>query len=945
MSTRRKPAETARLLRCRIQVDELLAQSQIWTLDFPHYSAVKAFQKSAYHQVKDQVSGEYIGIPLRELNSALMAVAPTLAHGFENGGYALAVGTPNVPACCPEPAAIQHVLRAWARQWSERSYLVKNMHMEERISLRDQLLDAIDNASPEWEWVSRKPRTLLTPFKPKEALNYDALPSLMAAFLHDKTSIIAGQEVHWRKVQDSSSKKLSIVSQPLWGSFHYRPSRARQDKQGSGYFAYKIEFSLQTQAGHQEPWLFVSFHVQRYGHEPLASSNEGRLVSVLTGANQARLDGFPTDHSLVNLQMKAIAENSYAWVDHLPTLLAEIGVTTPLADPNEICAAPRAFWRSDGATIPYERDEYYVVHTEGYRYSSGKGHELATGLSLTNMNTLMEEVLGEHLTMLKPDSWLQPDKISFPTPAKLPLALRNYDYWAKQPNLKSKNWGTEETRQLERAERFSSQRSAYQAIMTERIHRTLGQGEEMLVAVLWHNEPTREGLYMALREAFLLNPGDEFPINVTIVDQHVPANLLDALETTSTIKYRDAHCQRVREWQTFLHDNLQEHLHCFAIVEVLHSSWGVKGTVRQACASEGITSQVVRPIRLKENSETQSLNYLGGPGQHEHRANSVAREVSLRHLGILHGTTQGIYESAGIVDASNLEVLALYMLNKPSRNIRFPIAAKLTASGTVKVQLPDRNEWVPYHHAATAVGNHFASAWRFNHFEGGQRKIRYESRENSQLYYNEAKLNGFLRNVLKNLEYPTLALIEGNVWPNWNVWPQLRNTDLIDNRDTLNFAPHERTYSRKDPQMDNLLAVIRLRAGEATPQYVTKNLRDFGKPTGLLDKSVAGLLHYFSIGQLSITANAQDETALYQAMMTDSFGSGVAYKHPQAVEMVPFFVRQDYDSEIGQTALCRIAHFLRLNPAWSHGNTVYPYPMHLAQQLLEDQLSILAMED
>ena len=59
------------------------------------------------------------------------------------------------------------------------------------------------------------------------------------------------------------------------------------------------------------------------------------------------------------------------------------------------------------------------------------------------------------------------------------------------------------------------------------------------------------------------------------------------------------------------------------------------------------------------------------------------------------------------------------------------------------------------------------------------------------------------------------------------------------------------------------------------------------------------------------------------------------------VEMVPFFVHPDFQTEEGLKALCRVPHYLRSSPAWSMGNILLSYPMYLGEQLIEDQLCIL----
>lgn len=66
-----------------------------------------------------------------------------------------------------------------------------------------------------------------------------------------------------------------------------------------------------------------------------------------------------------------------------------------------------------------------------------------------------------------------------------------------------------------------------------------------------------------------------------------------------------------------------------------------------------------------------------------------------------------------------------------------------------------------------------------------------------------------------------------------------------------------------------------------------------------------------------------------------------AYKHAQLVELLPFFVRDDFRSEEGHKQLCRCVHFLRVSPAFSKSNILLPYPMHLAKALLDDLLCIV----
>lgn len=44
-------------------------------------------------------------------------------------------------------------------------------------------------------------------------------------------------------------------------------------------------------------------------------------------------------------------------------------------------------------------------------------------------------------------------------------------------------------------------------------------------------------------------------------------------------------------------------------------------------------------------------------------------------------------------------------------------------------------------------------------------------------------------------------------------------------------------------------------------------------------------------------------------------------------------------------ASIKATHILRSSPAWSTGNTLLPYPIHLANTLIEDMLPLLGVED
>jgi hypothetical protein len=154
-------------------------------------------------------------------------------------------------------------------------------------------------------------------------------------------------------------------------------------------------------------------------------------------------------------------------------------------------------------------------------------------------------------------------------------------------------------------------------------------------------------------------------------------------------------------------------------------------------------------------------------------------------------------------------------------------------------------------------------------------------------------------------------------------------------------------------KLKHLLAVVRLRMNAETPQYVTADdyasedeMRDLMHRTSYVDVS-GKLLHYFSIAGLPETQKQQHGKDVREAFRGDAKGEydDIAFKHPQLVEMVPFFVRADFDSHAERLQLCRCLHLLRISPAFVMGDILLPYPMHLGEALIKDQLCILNSED
>ena len=279
------------------------------------------------------------------------------------------------------------------------------------------------------------------------------------------------------------------------------------------------------------------------------------------------------------------------------------------------------------------------------------------------------------------------------------------------------------------------------------------------------------------------------------------------------------------------------------------------------------------------------------------------------------------------------------------------------------VLLPNRKEWIPYSLAGIEIGKLFSKARR------GDRKSP------SQIQMKGGQLAKFAADVLtQRIEKLTIALIEADGWRNerskdeaGTAWFQLKNEYLLEQRDVLNFQHvlgHSCLYQRDNKKLNNLFGVIRLHSDRETPQYITNrknwnedsSARDFTKLSGFIDKTVPDLIHYFSVGRIPATQKKPQDSPVTRdfykldrhvaekSYQKDEYAADIAFKHQQMVEMVPFFVRPDFQTIDAVSALCRVPHYLRTSPAWRTGNIHSPYPMHLGKQLLDDYLCILGIE-
>jgi hypothetical protein len=962
--------------RMDLSIDSF-SDMKISVLKFPFAKEVKTFCQDLEQVLR---KNKKISASYRQLNNAILACTPTLTYGFEYlttidyipQYQALAVGRSTESIATP--AQIYELIYIWAKNWTTQ-FLGKQANKDEVGSVCDRFLAAISEIPPDWQWEDIQPETLIKDISTQNGLGYQAIPSLLVSLLHERSCTISSgdrtQTIVWRKVQGDGSKiGLHLVSQPFRATYV-----DDNENEKEGYFAYRLDFHLQTQAGrfnsysYLKPWIFTHISCQRYAHEPLTDANHGRDISILIGMNKARLDEYPIDSTLVRLTVKN--NTSKSWQEQLPDLLTAFKAR-PLITPQDIFNDPSEFGNLDNIDS-WTKDEYYIVHAEGYGYKQegkkgkGHGHAIKTGFSLKERADIINHIIQLLDGILIPDRSMECD---LPTPSgkKLPLAMSDYELHRKSltPSEMNKHAKTEEEK-----EKYTKLK---QAIVANAI-KPSATGKEIHLFIIYYERHTRELVHQQLRKAFLLQENDVFPSHINITDIFIDdPNFIQKLSVSGLRSENDNFNEEIRKqhllkrqnWQKFLRGKIstivQNPHDCdlLALIEIGTSKvkgvdprQGIRGAIREACILENINSQMLQTVTQKKNENpTDDAAYSKAT---EGRVLNAVLDLTLRQTGALYGSPSEVYKIAGIPEDISQELDTIVFCRIQKNNFignnlfQYTVAVRLSATGVVDVLLPNQKQWLPYSQAGLAIGKLFHHA----------RKKDKDSLDRVQM--KGGQLVKFVADVLsQHLEHPTIAIIEAEVWRNEGrkddrAWFQLKNEYLLAQRDILNFShvPGHTAYQRDDDRLTNLLGVIRIRSGQETPHYVPnrenwhedKETSDFTKLSGFIDKTVPELLHYFSVGRIPDTQKKTQHTPKNRELHKhDPGAANIAYKHQQMVEMLPFFVRPDFQTEDNLKALCRVPHLLRTSPAFTRGNIIHPYPMHLGIESIKDLLCILDLD-
>lgn len=922
-------------------------------LDFPYAKAFDTFMfafKEVYKQTHDKKLPYRLFPPYRQLNDAILALAPGLIQGFEfydkkQNLRRMAAFTRyehGRPEDFPTLEQLRSLITHWLLCWAEQPEVQALLQADGKRAWQE-LLEALDG-QPETEWQPNiAPADLANDPNYKNGLAYIALPALLTSLLENQTMSIYSKQreylITWRRVNAGGKNGLHLISQPIL------------DK--DDYFAYRLDFSVQTQAGYVDgkgklrPWIFAHLSVQRYITQRYGGDYK-RSNSVLVGFNREHFsnqwDGSAT---LIQLGVKG-----KEWESGVGKLLDKYSIN-PLASPEAIFAKPFGYGNYKG-TEDFRHNEYYVVYAEGRKFGDEKErkHQTDTGMALGERSQIMENVL----SLL--DGWLEvspPFHRDLQSPNNT-LAQRNYDYIIKprKDNKGQVSWRA--------SLQTSLAGSGYDHLHITVLHRSDDfqgwaekQLKEALMGVDAGDNPLVTVSYLSLEKSlyFPLDAGNLDPQLVFKDANEKPPQFMKQWYDQMRVSYP----KKRNEWQAFLQGiDWKPNARRMVLIDStgeygtkgngIPDSQKIKGAIRDACNREGILAQFL----VGKFSMDKRKAFAGRlDGNSSGRLRSAVLDLLLRQQAILYAPPHEIYELAAGLDADTarqLDIIAFSRVNRTElHNFKYVLAVRLRADGTTSVLMPhDTSNWIPYDIATSNIGILIA-----------EKKVTlFTNPEVSPLKLTNDKMLNFVHEVLtKQLERPAIVVIEAEDWRDGGktpCWTQLQNGNLFEQQHTLRFDRY-RVYDRAAPDMDNLLAVVRLRMDDETPQYITagewsaeESMRDIPHLTSYIDPCVMEPMHFMSVAGLSETQKRQNTERvqeLFKADIRDNPFDEIAPKHPQIVEMVPFFVHPDYQHDEGQRQLCRCVHFLRSSPAFVMGAINKPYAMHLGEALVADQLCII----
>lgn len=924
-----------RMARARI-IHNALNDIQVSVMDFPYVVTLDTFLSAMIEcnpkrKKRKKPIENWEEPPFRRLNGALIATAPTLIHGFEEYGRNavqwLQSGIWQKPRRAlaliqihegqqlwrPDVTELNDLVWVWGKQWATAAF-PDEISTETGKRALESLLHSIQANEDGWSesiaasrlWTERRDE------------RYVSIPSIVSALVVAKSKLLPltmgddKKPIIWRLAQDGD-RGLAIVSEPF------------SHNNGDDKLSYKLEFSLQEQAGHAEPWLAVFIRLRRWGSRGVTSTNFKRKVTVMVRLGSERKKGWHigTDPTMVRLQVDGnIKKRGLRWSDKVSELLSEWRARN-LIDANDIFANP--FQHSPAQ----DGDNYLVLHAEGMTYKGGK-HSAKSGTSLRERVEITKYLEVLLTGILQFDEPLDVDMSVSLNAADIAdeklLTLHTYEDMRRVRVEAPRG-------QTERARKALQRQSIDVALERARHNRMIN-----VLLVTTEDKPALERL---VREILFLEESDSLPDYITIKPVALPLDLAlppgNGIPSVYERKYldRDEHqATLTAEWETkrdaweaFLKQHVVKNAINLALIELPGNSLNIterdnwlKSAVRHACVKCGVISQMLFSFPHKLYAYPHSTRDLP-------RVRNAAADLLIRQPHVLYGSPSTVYQFAGLNNerADQLVLGGLFRHRKIMQaKIDYPVYVELYPNGEVWVTLPDETgnpqKPISYIDANIKLGKLFCMPLT----ENTKQSLNYRKDKTDR------RLARFVSEILKRRrEQPTLIFLEADGWRQEGIY---LTTNSNINRSSLKIG--DETLTTGDLPNVSLLRVRDAGTLNETPQYVETDAWDQeqfdrdDRMVGIIDHHGKELYHYFSIGRQP----TQDQT-LY------AFGDGgdKAFRHQQAVEFVPFF---GVNTEDDQT-FCRIAHLLRSTPAWNGGSITLPFVLHLAMKLIDDALDVL----
>ena len=902
--------------RCRVDSHALTNKSVAY-LAFPYQQALDIFlgHMSEVFQAQKRQLSERDQPPFRSLNKLLSALTPSLIHPFVSYNVDPTAEKPVYErrmmvfeqSFRPSPAQFEQVVRVWIRHWVE-SHFKEEKETQIGQAAFAQLLSAL--ASPQTSWKTVNAKTLLR--DTQNALTFKAIPSFLATRLIGQPSEILGRTVIWQLTQELGTNRFALVSQPI-RSFFYDP---RTEQNIEGWFAYHVEFGIQTVPGDPIPFIHVNISCRRYLEAPLERLLYQRRSTVMVGTQTPRLDTWPAEPTLVPISIRGNGE-TYWWDDHVVELLHALRAR-PLEKIEQIAADPQAYW------TPHETtgDRYFMLYTEGIE----PDHPLETGFGPVQLHAVWQAVLALCKGVLTPDQPVVRDQKT----QRLDRTLSMIPVWelSERKRVVTFSEGKKKQRDLSI--------EAKQFLGSEALKRS-GGSLPLTILTFYRTERTRNEIQNDIQKCplwqfpdiiftppykldeALVAPLDHgnMDANFRTLNKHLSKQERDAQRGEWERLVEVGRRQRVKAWRDMLVQLRPAKGTVLVLVElspesVVREDLNPHAAIREACVREGMGSQMI-------------VSFRNGNLADQSRAKSSLADLLVRQMGLFYGETTDMYLMAGLPPelAQNLTVVGVCRIRSTKQALDYVIAIRVLASGRVEMLLPREGEqWQPYQKGCLALGEIFRAAPAHKH-----------KKDKKELKLKETLITRFLRNVCLSTEEPKVVLVGAQDFR--GVWKQMQNPNM-----TLNQLTFASTDIPLEPDVVPPLWMLRLRESgslDETPQYVqlTKGSLsesdDAHYAEGLYDLGRSGAFHiYHSIGRGPGSGDRRE-------WLKEERGGTRAFKHQHVLEAVPFFL----SDESIVLSLARMTYFFRFSPSWEQGTTLFPLPIHLGYAAIEDYRCLL----